>query len=223
MYVLDAVIIVCFIIGIMAGIRRGMFKQAALLIGLVITLYLAFRLRTPIATFMYKVLPFFSFNGTFKGISVLNILLYEILAFVIIFSILYLILRIILKLTGLLEKLLKATIVLGFFSSIGGAILGFIESYVIVFILLFIFSQPFIKIKGMEESWLSNKILDSTPIMSDEIKNTRAAINEIYEIAETYKNDKDTFNKKSIELFIKYGIITEENVNILIEKGKLTE
>ena len=75
----------------------------------------------------------------------------------------------------------------------------------------------------MEESWLSNKILDSTPIMSDEIKNTRDAINEIYEIAETYKNDKDTFNKKSIELFIKYDIITEENVNILIEKGKLTE
>ncbi len=221
MYILDAIIIICLILGVMAGIRRGLIKEIVLLIGLVLSVVIAFYLRTPISTFMYKVLPFFTFKGTFSGVSVLNILLYEIIAFVIIFTVLYLILRILLKITGLIEKILKATIILGIFSKIGGAIVGFIEGYIIVFILLFIFTQPFLKIKGVEDSWLSNKILDSTPIMSKSILNVRNAISEIYEISEEYKEDKESLNKSAVRLFIKYNIITEENAELLKEKGKI--
>ena len=37
----------------------------------------------------------------------------------------------------------------------------------------------------------------------------------------TYKNNGKEFNQKAIELFIKYDIVSEENINYLREKGKL--
>ena len=151
MNILDALIIILLILGIMGGMRRGLIKETVLLVGLIFIIVVSFYLRTPIATFMYKTLPFFEFSGKFQGVAILNILLYELIAFLIIFSILYLILRILLKVTGIIEKILKATIILGIFSKIGGAIVGFIESYVIIFIILFIFSQPFLKITGMDD------------------------------------------------------------------------
>ena len=57
---------------------------------------------------MYENLPFFSFGGFIKGIDAINILLYEIIAFLIIFAALYFILRAVLVVTGLIEKILKA-------------------------------------------------------------------------------------------------------------------
>ena len=168
MNILDAIIIIILVIGILAGVRRGFVKQAVLLIGLFLVLTASFYLKNPVATFFYKHLPFFKFGGIFKGVSVINILVYEVVAFLIVFSVLYLVLRILLKVSGLIESLLKATIVLGFFSKIAGGIVGFIESYIIVFILLFIANQPFVRVTGIEESYLAELILDKTPIMSSE-------------------------------------------------------
>lgn len=219
--IVDALIVVLLILGIMGGLRRGLIKQAVLLLGLVAILVVSFYLRGPISTYMYKHLPFFSFGGLFKGVSVLNILLYEVIAFLIVFSILYLVLRILLKISGIIESILKATIILGFFSRIGGAIVGFIESYIIVFIILFIINQPFVNIKGLEESKLMNIILTKTPVMSASVKDTKKVVDEIYSLKETYKNNGKEFNEKAIELFIKYDIVSEENINYLREKGKL--
>ena len=106
--IVDALIVVLLILGIMGGLRRGLIKQAVLLVGLVAILVISFYLRGPISTYMYKHLPFFSFGGLFKGVSVLNILLYEVIAFLIVFSILYLVLRILLKISGIIESILKA-------------------------------------------------------------------------------------------------------------------
>ena len=219
MNILDALIIILLILGIMGGMRRGLIKETVLLVGLIFIIVVAFYLRTPLATFMYKTLPFFEFSGKFQGVTILNILLYELIAFLIIFSILYLILRIILKVTGIIEKILKATIILGIFSRIGGAIVGFIESYVIIFIILVITSQPFLKITGIDDSKVARKILNSTPIMSDAVSDIIKATDEVYNLATKYKGDR--FNEEAIDLFIKYDIITRENVDLLKEKGKL--
>ena len=104
MNILDAVIITILIVGVLGGMSRGLIKQVVLLIGLVVCLVFAFSLRTPIATFMYEYLPFFKFGGLFSGVSIINILLYELIAFLIIFSLLYLVLRILLKITGIIIK-----------------------------------------------------------------------------------------------------------------------
>lgn len=221
MNILDAVIITILIVGVLGGMSRGLIKQVVLLIGLVVCLVFAFSLRTPIATFMYEYLPFFKFGGLFSGVSIINILLYELIAFLIIFSLLYLVLRILLKITGIIEKILDMTIILGFFSKIGGGIVGFIEAYILVFVFLFICSQPFIRITGLDSSKVGNFILDKTPVMSGAIEDTRKAINEVYTLTTKYKNDKSKLNQETIKLFIKYDIITEENVQKLREKGKL--
>lgn len=219
MNILDALIIVLLILGVMGGMRRGLIKETVLLIGLIFIIVVAFYLRTPIATFMYKTLPFFEFSGKFQGVTILNILLYELIAFLIIFSVLYLILRILLKITGIIEKILKATIILGIFSKLGGGIVGFIESYVIIFIILVIASQPFLKITGLDESKMGNFILNNTPIMSDAVSDIREVSEKVYNLATKYKGE--SFNEEAIDLFIKYDIITSENVNLLKEKGKL--
>ena len=99
MNITDAVIITILIIGVLGGMSRGLIKQVVLLIGLVVCVIFAFYLRTPIATFMYEYLPFFKFGGLFRGVSIINILLYELIAFLVVFSILYLVLRILLKIT----------------------------------------------------------------------------------------------------------------------------
>ena len=93
----------------MGGFRRGLIKEVILLGGLVISVVISFMLRVPISTFFYKTLPFFSFGGLFKGVTIINILLYEVIAFLIVFSISYLVLRILLKISGIIEKILKAT------------------------------------------------------------------------------------------------------------------
>ena len=221
MNILDAVIITILIVGVLGGMSRGLIKQLVLLFGLVVCLVFAFSLRTPIATFMYEYLPFFKFGGLFSGVSIINILLYELIAFLIIFSLLYLVLRILLKITGIIEKILDMTIILGFFSKIGGGIVGFIEAYILVFVFLFVFSQPFIRVTGLDSSKVGNFILDKTPVMSGAIEDTRKAINEVYTLTTKYKNDKNKLNQETIKLFIKYDIITEENVQKLREKGKL--
>lgn len=219
MNILDALIIVLFVLGIMGGMRRGLIKETVLLVGLIFIIIVAFYLRTPIATVMYKTLPFFEFSGKFKGVAILNILLYELIAFLIIFSILYLVLRILLKITGIIEKILKATIILGIFSRLGGAIVGFIESYVIIFIILVIASQPFLKITGVDDSKVGNFILNNTPIMSPAVSDIREVTEKIYNLATKYKGEK--INDEAIDLFIRYDIITKENVDLLKEKGKL--
>lgn len=218
MYILDAVIIVILIIGIMAGVRRGLIKSVVLLVGMIAILVVSFYLKNPLSAFFYKTLPFYSLGGI---APIFNIILYEFVAFTTIFSLLYLVLRILLKLTGLIEKLLKATIILGFVSSIGGAIVGFIESYIIVFIFLFLFSQPFINVSGIEESSIANTIINKTPLLSEATKDTRSITLELDELRIKNAWKTDEYNKNAVDLFLKYEIISKDNLNILIKKGKI--
>lgn len=221
MNIVDAIIIICIILGAMGGLRRGLIKETVYLVGILLVLIISFHLKDYLATFMYKYLPFFNFHGSLEGVSALNILVYELIAFLVVFSVIYLILRIILKLTGIIETILKATIILGFFSKIGGAVLGAIEGYIIVFIVLFTLNQPFLNIKGMDDSKIGNFILDNTPFMSKATEGIRNAVYEIDDLADKYKNNKKLFNDEAIKLFIKYDIISEDNIDLLKEKGKL--
>lgn len=221
MNILDALIIVLLFLGIMGGLRRGFVKQTVLLIGLVGILVISYYLKNPVAAVLYKNLPFFKFNGLIKGVSVVNILLYELIAFLIVITILYIILRILLKITGIIESLLKATIILGFVSKILGGLVGLIEAYILIFIALFIASQPFINISGVEDSRVATFILDKTPIMSSAIHDTRQAVKDVYDLRKVYKSDSKEFNDEAIRLFVKYDVISEENVNYLKEKGKI--
>ena len=82
-------------------------------------------------------------------------------------------------------------------------------------------NQPFLNVKGMDDSKIGNFILDNTPFMSKATEGIRNAVYEIDDLADKYKNNKKVFNDEAIKLFIKYDIISEDNINLLKEKGKL--
>jgi hypothetical protein len=129
------------------------------------------------------------------------------------------VLKLIIFVTGIIEKILKATIILGIVSKIIGGVLGIIEMYAITFILLFFFSQPFMRITGVGESKLSDVILNHTPVLTSKIKGYTIVVGDLYSMKDNYL-DKD-FEYKSIEKFLKYKVIDVKSLKILKEKNKL--
>ena len=115
--IVDAIILLIILLGGVIGFKEGVIKELTSIIGLVIVVIVSFSLKNYLSVLFYENLPFFNFWGIFKGIQVLNIVFYEMLAFIIIASLLTVAYRILLSITGLIEKILKATIILSIPSS----------------------------------------------------------------------------------------------------------
>ena len=84
MNIIDIGIILIIIMGGIVGFKRGFFNQLVSSIGFFVIVVLSFLLKNPLSVFLYEHLPFFKFGGIIKGVTVLNIFLYEIIAFIII-------------------------------------------------------------------------------------------------------------------------------------------
>ena len=106
MNVVDVIIIALLILGGVAGFKAGVIKKLTDFIGMFVVIILAFYLKNYISVIMYENLPFFNFFGLINGIDALNILLYEVIAFLVIFIALLFVLKVVLMLTGLVEKIL---------------------------------------------------------------------------------------------------------------------
>ena len=193
--------------------------------GIFVIIILSFLLKNPISIFLYKNLPFFNFGGIFKDITVLNILLYEAIAFTTIFLILLVVFRVLLNITKIFEKILSITIILGIPSKILGAILGVVETLVYTFIALYILSLPMFNSKFVEESKLSNLILEKTPILHIVCDKSVKVFDEIMSLKEEYKNTNNVkeFNQKALNIMIENNVITKENANELIKSGKIKD
>lgn len=223
--IVDAIIILIILLGGVVGFKRGFTKQLVRAVGFILVVVLAFKFKNSVSIFLYQNLPFFNFDGVFAGVSVLNILIYELIAFLAVLAILIVALRMILIVTGLFETILNFTIVLGFISKILGAIVGVIEYFVIVFIGLYILSLPFFNIGIIKESKYEDSILNNTPILSRYIGKSMDVIDEFVELKDKYK-DKNTpneFNNEALDLMLKYKIISVNSAERLIEKKKLSD
>ena len=120
--IVDSIIIIMLLFGAVIGFKTGVIKSAVSFLGTLLIIYLAFALKNPISEFMYLHLPFFNFSGDLAGVTVLNVLIYEGLAFLICFAILEILLKVVIFASGILEKILRLTIVFGLFSKILGLI-----------------------------------------------------------------------------------------------------
>ena len=205
------------------GFKRGFTRELVSLIGTFAILILSFLLKNPISVFLYNNLPFFNFGGIFKDITVLNILLYEVIAFFVVFFILSILFRILVSFTKIFEKVLKATIILGIPSKILGGIVGGIKTIIYVFILMYILSLPTFNLNIIKESKIGNTILDKTPILGSICDDTLAVFNEIVDLKEEYENTDNVkeFNQKALNIMIDKEVITKENAQNLIDKGKI--
>lgn len=224
MNIADIVILILLAFGALLGFKRGFTRELVSLIGIFVILVLSFILKNPISVFLYNNLPFFSFGGIFKDITVLNILLYEVIAFFAVFFVLTIIFRLLLIVTKIFEKILTMTIILGIPSKILGAVLGVIQNIIYVFIVMYILSLPTFNLSLIKESKVGNTILDKTPILHQVCDKTLSVFNEIGKLKEEYENTNnvDEFNQKALNVMIDNGVITRENAQGLIDKGKIT-
>lgn len=206
------------------GFGRGFFKQTFSTVGFIIVVVLSWVIKTPLAEFMSLHLPFFKFGGNLSGASSLNIILYQLIAFLIVVLLLEGILQFVLKITGLVEKILNITIVLGAISKVLGLLLGLVEGFVIVFIALFFLKQPAFDIPYFEDSKLTDNILKSTPLLSNIASDFTDTFNDIYALTNDYveqKLDSNEMNYESIKVMLDHKIVKPGYISKLSKAEKI--
>ena len=223
MNIVDIIILIFLAFGFLLGFKRGFTRQLVSLVGIFAIIILSFLFKNPVSVFLYNNLPFFNFGGIFKDITVLNILVYEVIAFFSVFFILTIIFKILLTLTKWFEKILNATIILGIPSKILGAVLGVIQNLIYTFIVLYILSLPTFNLDIIKVSKVGNLIIDKTPILNKVANKTLSVFNEVIDLKEEYNTTTNVgeYNQKTLNIMIDSGVITEENAKKLIEKGKI--
>lgn len=221
MNIIDVVILAFILFGAYIGFKQGFTKSLVNCIGYIIIIVLAFILKNPVSELLMSFMPFFDFFGLIKGLTVFNIVFYEIIAFLLVFSILLIILKILLVVTSVFEKILSFTIILGIPSKILGGIIGLIKNFVITFAILY--ALNLFNITGLEQSTLKNSILNDTPILGDLAGETVDIAKEFASIKDKYKDNTNNneFNLETLDLFLKYKIVTPETAQKLIDNGKL--
>lgn len=221
--IIDAIILLFIILGGLIGFKEGVIKKLSSVIGLVLVVVLAFILKNKLSVMFYENLPFLDLWGVFKGIQILNVIFYEVIAFLIIASVLMIVYRVLLGVTGLIEKILKATVILSIPSKILGFIVGLIESYIWVYIILFILTLPIINIKEVYSSKVANYIMEETPYLSKYTNKTVEIYNNIYKAVSDKENKTNNqINEETMDLMLKYDIITIESAEKLIKRNKVS-
>lgn len=220
MNIVDILIIIFIILSGIVGAKRGVFKELVICLGTILIFYLAYMFKDPLGNFFLLRLPMFDFPNLFKGVVTLNILVYQLLSFILVLSVLLIIFNILLSITGLFEKILRITIILGIPSKILGFIVGLIEGYVITFVILFFLTQPAFSFNLFMNSRYANKIMTSSPVLTDITQNTVTLIQNIYEL----KDEKNVLelNKKTLDMMLDKKVVSYDTAKELHEKGKIT-
>lgn len=219
----DSILILFLLLGAVLGFKKGAIKSLVALIGTIVVVVVAYYLKNPVAELLLDYCPFLKFGGAWTGLVTLNILLYEAIAYLLVFIILSSILSLLIKVSGILETILKMTIILGIPSKIIGAVLGFLEALVFSFIVLFVLLQFNATSKMVSDSTLARSIIDKTPIIGHMVNDTYKAIQDINKLQDKYKNDsnKDAYNAEILTIMLKYEVVTPEVTQKLINNKKL--
>ena len=104
LYTIDVIIITLLLIGAFFGFKKGIIKSIVSLGLVILAIIIAWFLKNPIAAVMYTKLPFFSFTSS---TTLINILVYEMVAFLIIAIILLIIVKAVVFFTHLIDKILN--------------------------------------------------------------------------------------------------------------------
>lgn len=222
MKIVDIIILMLIFSAGLTGAKNGFFKQTVMLVGTILCFLLAYLFKNPIANFLSYNLPFFKFKGSIEGLTSLNIVLYQLVAFLLIFIFLIAVLVVLVKITNVFEKILRFTIVLGIPSKILGFILGVLEGYVVVFVLLFALKQPALNFKKLEDSKIAPIVVNSSPGLSNVVSKTNKAMKDIYGVIKNYnKEEADIVNEEIIDILLDYKVIDKNYLKTLNEKGKI--
>jgi uncharacterized membrane protein required for colicin V production len=223
MNIIDVIIILFMLLMGIIGWKNGFIRTIVSAVGIILVFVLSFYLKNPIAEWFSLNLPFFNFWGDFKNVAILNVVIYQLIAFFIVFSILIAIYAVIVRISKFIEKILKMTVILGIPSKILGFIAGLVEGQIIVTIALMFLSLPILGINIVHESKLKTVFLEATPVISNMMGSTSQAVSEIMDLRQEFSSNstKDKFNEKSLDILLKYNIIEVDYAKKLVNSGKL--
>lgn len=224
MNILDIGIVLILIMSAIIGFKRGAIKEIVSLVGIIIVFIVAFAFKGVLGNVLCKWLPFFNFAGNLEGVTVLNILLYQLIAFLIIYSLLFSIYMIVMKISGVVQKLVHMTVILWLPSKIIGAVVAFITGYVMVFVVSLALLIPLKDTDMFKESKFANYVVYDTPILAGSAENISRSINEVYTLGEDLsKGDisKNEANLETMDILLKYKIVSPETARQLIVLDKL--
>lgn len=224
MNILDVAIVLGLAMSAIIGFKRGAIKEIVSLIGIIVVFIIAFSFKGVLGNVLCKWLPFFNFAGNLEGVTVLNILLYQLIAFIIIYSLLFSIYMIVVKISGIVQKIVHMTIILWLPSKLIGAVVAFVTGYVMVFVILLALLIPLKDTSVFTESRLANFIVYKSPILASSSKNISTSINEVYKLGEDLSLgniSKNEANVKTMDVLLKYKVVSPKTARQLIVLDKL--
>ncbi len=223
MNLVDIIVIVIIIFGGIVGYKRRFISELVHFCGFIVMLLAAFLFKNPVAALLYEHLPFINLPGILSGVSVLNILIYEILAFFIVFVFLYLIFLLILKISHLIDNLFDENELFSTPSKLGGFAIGLVENYFVAFIVLYILTLPLFDLEMVRDSKLRTMILSKTPVLNLYVDSAVNVGKEFWDVAEQYKKveNHEHLNLEALDLLLKYEATTVESIDVLVEQNKI--
>ena len=223
MNIIDIIVILGIAFCGYLGMKKGFVKSLVSFVGIVIVFILAYFMKNPIADWLCLNLPFFNFTGSLKGATILNVIFYQIVAFIIMFSLLMAAYHVIVKVSGLVERLLKMSFILAVPTKIGGLIVGILEGVVISLIAIVILSLPVLKLGWVEDSAIRNYLYNVSPVIGNITGSMNDSVDEILELKEKFNNkeNKEEFNLSSLDIMLKHSAMKVSLAEKLVNSGKL--
>ena len=219
MSLVDIIIIVILLAFAIIGFKRGVLKSLVSFIGFILVIYLAYLFKNYLGDIFVKDLPFFDIKIGSIASDVMNVVMYQTIAFAIIAFLLGLIYKAILIMSGIVEKIFTLTIVLGIPSKILGLVVGVLEGYIIVYLALFFVAQPYVKMDVLTDSRYAETILNKTPVLSKFANNTLEIVDEVRETIKT--DETENFDLKLSDLVLKNKVTSPEVMEKLVKSQKI--
>lgn len=221
MNIFDIVIILLILLAGVVGMKRGIIKEVAIVLGTILVFFLAFLFKDPLAIFFCDVFPMIKVISGIGTLSALSLLFYQLIAFLILVIFFGIIIKALISLTGVLSKLINATIILAIPNKILGFIAGLIEGYLLMFLVITILMIPMSGNDLFMESSVREFILTKSPVLNQTFGGMNNALEEIFAI-----DDKNTDNEKNlaiIDIALKYDVVTVDFVENAKDSGKLAD
>ena len=224
--IFDVGIILLLIMFLIVGFKNGVIREAFALIGIIAVFILSFVFKGLLGNLMCIILPFFKLSGVIEGFSVINILIYQIIAFMLVFAILLTIYEIFLKISKFIQKVVNLTIILILPSKLLGAVVSLIKGVIVLFAVFIVLMIPLKNSELFTGSTMVNQILYKTPILSQSSNNFINTVEEIYNLAEKVSNKEIITNDANLELLdmmLKHKIVNKSTVESLVKLHKLDD
>ena len=224
--ILDIGIILLLIMFFIVGFKRGVIKELISFVGIIVIFVVSYMFKGVLGNILCTYLPFITFSGVLKGITTINILLYQLIAFIIIFAILLSVYEIVLKLSKIIQKAVDMTIILLIPSKILGGIVSVVKLYIILFAVFLLLMIPLGDNALFNESNIVDFMLYKTPFLTSYTKDIVNPVTEVYELGRKVSKNKLSINEanlKTLDVMLKYDVVDKKTVEKLVELKKLDD